>query len=89
MTIDDFEQLLTEKDVIKQFKLRKTSLQQARHHKRLPLKFIKIGRLVRYRPSDVRAFLEAATRSGLEPDAPAPRKCKLKAKRHRLLPASR
>jgi hypothetical protein len=74
MTIEDFEQLLTEKDVIKKFKLKKTSLQQARFHKRWPLRYLKIGRLVRYRASDIRAFLEAATRSGLEPDAPAPRK---------------
>jgi hypothetical protein len=74
VTIDDFEDLLTEKDVIKKFKLKLTSLQQARHHKRWPLKYLKIGRLVRYRASDIRAFLEAATQSGLEPEAPAPRK---------------
>lgn len=91
MTIEDFEQLLTEKDVIKKFKLRPTSLQQARHHKRWPLRYLKIGRLVRYRASDIREFLEASTKSGLEPDSPPPRKRKPKAhtKHQRQLPAAR
>ncbi|MFZ3332634.1 MAG: helix-turn-helix domain-containing protein [Candidatus Acidiferrales bacterium] len=92
MTSEDFEQLLTEKDVIRKFKLKRTTLQQVRHHKRWPLRYLKIGRLVRYRESDIRAFLEASTKSGLEPEAPPPRKRtpKSAAKRgHRLLPAAR
>jgi hypothetical protein len=79
VTIEQFEELLTESDVAAQFKIPKVTLQQSRHHKRWPLKYIKLGRLVRYRASDVRAFLEARTRCGIHPAAPPPRKRKPKA----------
>jgi len=79
MTVAEFEELFTESDISKQFKIPETTLQKARHHRRWPLKYIKVGRLVRYRASDVRAFLAARTHSGVEPAPPKPRKRKPKA----------
>jgi hypothetical protein len=78
MSVEQFEELLTEQDVSKQFKIPAVTLQQARHYERWGLKFIKIGKLVRYRRKDVLDFLAAQTRTGTHPAPPRPRKRKPK-----------
>jgi excisionase family DNA binding protein len=41
--------------------------------KRYPLRFIRVGRLIRYRASDLEAFLAARTMSGVSSDQPIAR----------------
>jgi predicted DNA-binding transcriptional regulator AlpA len=61
------EPLLTEQNVADTYHIAKETLQQWRHHRRYKLPFIKIGRLVRYRQSDVEAFVASRTVTDIEP----------------------
>ena len=56
--------LLCEADAAKHLGVKPTTLQVWRCTKRYPLQFVKVGRLVRYRQSDLDAFLNARTQPG-------------------------
>lgn len=56
--------LLCEADAAKHLGVKPTTLQVWRCTKRYPLQFVKVGRLVRYRQSDLDAFLVARTHTG-------------------------
>jgi len=46
------------------------TLAQWRHHKRYPLKYIRVGRKIAYRVRDLEQFLDSRTQSGVEDVAP-------------------
>ncbi len=52
-------QLLNEKEAASILDLRHKTLTSWRHTKRVDIPFVKIGRSVKYRVSDLRAFVEA------------------------------
>ena len=54
-------QLRTESEAAKILDLKPGTLQVWRSTKRYPLAYVKVGRLVRYRQSDLEAFLRART----------------------------
>lgn len=49
-------------------KVKETTLTTWRSKKRYELPYVKIGKLIRYRRSDVLAFLDFCTKSGLSDD---------------------
>ncbi len=57
--------LLTTEEAAKQLGVTAGTLQIWRCTRRYPLKFVKIGRKVRYRPADLEDFLQARTHSGV------------------------
>jgi hypothetical protein len=57
--LDNSDPLLTESQAAKALDLRPGTLSVWRSTKRYPLAFVKVGRAVRYRQSDLRAFLES------------------------------
>lgn len=54
----ELPKLLTPTETAKLLQLSVGTLAQWRHHKRYPLRFVKIGRAVRYLESEVRDFIE-------------------------------
>ncbi len=60
MTNASPEVLLTEKHVAHLLGVKMTTLQMWRHQGRGP-SFVRVGRLVRYQPTDVRLFIEENT----------------------------
>lgn len=50
--------LLTQKQVAEILGVSEGTLENWRVHKRYPLAYIKVGSLVRYKPSDVEAFIQ-------------------------------
>jgi excisionase family DNA binding protein len=59
-----FEKLLTEKEVAEILSICPHTLNVWRCAKRYPLQFIRVGRHIRYRASDVEAFLRSRTVPG-------------------------
>ncbi len=59
----DTDALLTTKQVAKKLGLSYYTIMTWRSVKRYPLKYIKVGRRIRYRLSDVEAFLRERTES--------------------------
>ena len=53
--------LLDEKDAAARLNISITTLRTWRSTKRYPLNYLKIGRCVRYRPSDIEAFMDSRT----------------------------
>jgi Helix-turn-helix domain len=58
--------LLLPKSAAEILKVETTTLATWRSKKRWPLPYLKIGKLIRYRKSDVDAFLDFCSRGGLE-----------------------
>jgi predicted DNA-binding transcriptional regulator AlpA len=56
--------LLTQDQVAEMLGVDPKTLQAWRTTQRYPLKFVKIGRCVRYRPEDVETFIESRTFAG-------------------------
>jgi len=56
------EHLLTVDDLAKIFKLQRSWVYGRIHRGELPFPYLKIGRYVRFRASDVEAYLESVTR---------------------------
>jgi hypothetical protein len=57
--LDNSDPLLTETQAAAFIEIRPGTLSVWRSTKRYPLAFVKVGRAVRYRQSDLRAFLES------------------------------
>lgn len=57
--------ILTERETSRAIRLAPSTLRNARHHRKL-LPFIRVGRSVRYRKSDIVAYLDA---NRVEPEA--------------------
>lgn len=53
--------MLTEKQAAEILGLAPGTLAQWRFHKRTSLKYVKLGRAVRYRPEDIEAFAKSST----------------------------
>ena len=60
--------LLLPKNAAEMLKVRETTLTTWRSKKRYPLRFLKIGKLIRYCKSDVDAFLDFCRKGGLSDD---------------------
>jgi predicted DNA-binding transcriptional regulator AlpA len=58
--------LLLPKMTAEMLGVKETTLTTWRSKKRYPLRFLKIGKLIRYRKSDVDAFLDFCSQGGLE-----------------------
>jgi excisionase family DNA binding protein len=58
-------ELLTTKETAGRLQITEGTLMVWRSTKRYPLKFVKIGRKVRYRLSDIEEFLDKRTMSGV------------------------
>jgi predicted DNA-binding transcriptional regulator AlpA len=58
-------ELLNTEQAAKILQVTPATLMVWRSTKRYPLKFVRVGRNVRYRSSDLEAFLDARTQSGL------------------------
>ncbi len=54
----EHEEFLTEKEVAKELKVTPACLQKMRHDERGP-RFVRFGRLIRYRRSDVIRYMES------------------------------
>jgi len=61
--------LLLPKNAAEMLKVKETTLTTWRSKKRYPLRFMKIGKLIRYRKSDVEAFLDFCSQGGLEDES--------------------
>jgi len=61
MNLNDDDTLLTEAETANQLNTKSETLAVWRSTKRYPLPYIKIGRSVRYRQGDVRAFIKSRT----------------------------
>lgn len=80
--------LLTETETAKQISVAPATLQQWRHHHRYSLPFVKVGRLVRYKQSDIDGWLASRTQTSIEPRAFVAQRVKRKAHRAALKRAS-
>jgi excisionase family DNA binding protein len=76
--------LLTEVETAKQIQVAPETLQQWRHHKRYQLPFVRVGRLIRYRQSDIDAWLASRTVTSIEPRRFAAQRAKRKEHRAAL-----
>jgi excisionase family DNA binding protein len=76
--------LLTEVETAKQIQVAPETLQQWRHHKRYQLPFVRVGRLIRYRQSDIDAWLVSRTVTSIEPRHFAAQRAKRKEHRSAL-----
>jgi predicted site-specific integrase-resolvase len=63
------QQLLTEKEAAQKLIVAPETLQQWRHHRRYKLPYVKVGRLIRYRLSDLESFIASRTVAIVEPRA--------------------
>lgn len=60
--MENLEKLLTETEAAELLGLSPGSLKQDRHRRVIGLPYLKVGRLVRYSPADLRAWLAARRR---------------------------
>jgi Helix-turn-helix domain len=60
--------LLLPKATAEMLRVKETTLATWRSKKLYPLRFLKIGKLIRYRQSDVLAFLDFCSRGGILDD---------------------
>lgn len=56
----DLPVLLTPKETAAALRVSENTLAQWRFHKRVPLEYIRVGRAIRYRLEDVRAYVSSA-----------------------------
>jgi excisionase family DNA binding protein len=82
------QQLLTEKEAAQKLIVAPETLQQWRHHRRYKLPYVKVGRLIRYRLSDVESFIASRTVAIVEPRAFVAQRGKRKEHRAALKRAS-
>jgi excisionase family DNA binding protein len=68
-------ELLDSREAARQLNVTEGTLAVWRATKRYPLRYVKIGRKIRYRPADLEAFLEARTHSGVS-DSEVRTKCR-------------
>jgi helix-turn-helix protein len=63
--IDAADPLWPPKMTAERLKVKPATLATWRSKQLVPLRFLKVGRLIRYRQSDVEAFLDFCSRSGV------------------------
>jgi hypothetical protein len=66
MDVNQESDLKTEEFASEFLSVKRGTLQVWRSTKRYPLPYVKVGRLVRYRMSDLQAFLQARTMGGTQ-----------------------
>ena len=64
LDVDPTDEIILPKDAAKMLLVEETTLATWRSTNRYPLRYLKIGHLVRYRKSDVLAFLNFGARGG-------------------------
>ena len=64
--IPTYDPLLPQKDTAAMLGVEESTLVGWRYHKRYNLPYIKIGKLIRYRKSDVLAFIDFCAHGGID-----------------------